>query len=382
MSQGKNASEQREGNEKTILDLIRCHKVQSKTDLTYATGLTYVAVARIVDNLEQQQLIRKNGTRKQAQGKPTAIYELNPHGKYVVAIELADTCLRLMVVDFLGAPLHFIEGEIAEKSSWPITQQIYLVLTQATAHMSSDQLARLAGISLIDSGSEAIELLQIKKMLGELLRVSLPNNPSINPTADWYSRIHIVDRNIAAATAAIALNENLGTKNLLYIAIDQEIDGCFIFHNQVQNHRPEQGRFLANMPIAHLPYTAARNAATTLNDLASLGSLARALFAGDKQLTDKPPSLINLSSLARVQPKPSAWLSQCAQALGIAIESCASIHQLDEVLIASPMPISWQEEIVNNIARQASLPYSCSIRYCPPNDQAALTGSAVCLLTQ
>lgn len=376
MSQGKNASEQREGNEKTILDLIRCHKVQSKTDLTYATGLTYVAVARIVDNLEQQQLIRKNGTRKQAQGKPTAIYELNPHGKYVVAIELADTRLRLMVVDFLGVPLHLIEGPMAETSPWPVTQQIYQLLTQASAHMSSDQLARLAGISLIDSSSEAIELLQIKKMLGELLRVSLPHNPSIHPAADWYSRIHIVDRNIAAATAAIALNENLGTKNLLYIAIDQEIDGCLIFHNQVQNHRPEQGRFLANMPIAHLPYAAARNAVATLNDLASLGSLARVLFAGNNPLSG------NISSLIQGQPKPSAWLTQCAQALAIAIESCASIHQLDEVLIASPMPTSWQEEIVNKIAQQASLPYSCSIRYCAPNDQAALTGSAVCLLTQ
>ena len=376
MSQGKNASEQREVNEKIILDLIRCHKVQSKTDLTYATGLTYVAVARIVDNLEQQQFIRQNGTRKQAQGKPTAIYELNPQGKYVVAIELAGATLRLMVVDFLGAPLHFVEGNIAEQTPWPITQQIYQLLTQATAQMSSEQLTRLAGISLIDSGSNALELLQIKKMLAELLRVSLANTPAINPIADWYSRIHIVERSIAAATAAIALNENLGSKNLLYISIDQEIDGCFVFRNQVQNHRPEQGRFLANMPIAHQPHAAARTPVTTLNDLASLGSLVRELFAGDN------PTSSNLSSLIQMQPKPSHWLNQCAQALAIAIESCASIHQLDEVLLASPMPTSWQEDIVNYITQQASLPYSCNIRYCAPNDQAALTGSAVCLLTQ
>ncbi len=82
MSQGSNSSGLRRYNERVMLTHLRKYRTASKSDLARATNLTPQAVTRIVDDLEQSELVIREGRRLGGLGQPSTLYAINPAGAY------------------------------------------------------------------------------------------------------------------------------------------------------------------------------------------------------------------------------------------------------------------------------------------------------------
>lgn len=370
MSQGQNSSNQREKNESVILSLIRCHQALSKADITRAIGLTYPAVARIVDDLEKQHLIKKEGTLKKTQGKPATLYEINNDGKFAIAVEVQDQTVYVVTVDFHGNPVSTYKHHIETETAKTLGNTIYSALLHSINSLTHQQRTQLKGIGLVECDNNACSMLEVKKCLLEKLKAS--ENQQLNILSKL--PLIISPRGIAAAAAEVLKNPTIISKNILSIFIGNNIDGCFVFSNKIYLQRPHGNNFLASMPISNNDVRAHLSAQSySLNEVCSLGSLERDLIA-----TNQWPIVYTDIAAHTIETRKviNAWIERASSGLAIAIEACASLHQLDEVVVDSAIPCAWLSAIIIKIKnKNTSIPGN-NIRSGLMGENAALIGCA------
>ena len=370
MSQGQNSSSQREKNEKIILLLIRKHQQISKADIAHITCLTYPAVARIVDNLEDKGLVRKKGILKKQIGKPTTIYEINGVGQFAIGIEIRDQKVVIAVIDFQGTPL-IIKESATHLTPINLSNSIYKLLFRIINSLDIEQRQKIIGIGLVNSENENICMLEVKHHLTALLKTQ--NEHSLHNLS-----IIVASHGIATAATEILKNSSAARKNVLYIYIGKGIDGCFIFSNKINLHRPREKKFLASMPIS-----LTRNSVnlvtqySTLNEQSSLDSLQRDLID-----TSQWPIIYSdlMENTSEANIIVMEWIQRAANALAFSIEASASLHQLDEVILGSSIHQAWLSVIVNNIREKVSYQLTDNIRSASTGNNAAIIGSAALLL--
>lgn len=371
MSQGQNSSNLRDKNERLILLLMREHQPLAKADIAQLTGLSYPAVAKIVENLEGKCLIQKKSIQRKARGKPTVQYELQANGRLAIGIEIRDEKFLIAVVNFRGVVLVIQECPVHQQMPLDLASQIYQQTVELVKCLPPEQQRALIGIGLLDSGNEQICMREIKTGLSQRLK-------SQDDQYLYKLMLVIVPAGITAAAAAILKKTTSIKKDALYIHIDRDIDGCFIFADQIILHRPIGKKFLGSMTIALAARS--RTEATqynSLNELSSLASLYRHLGAA---------SVVELTHCDYPKQNPathqliSEWIQDAAAALAFSIESSASLHHLDEIILSSPMPQPWLFSLIDNTKSKVSSLLRDRIRYGLTTDETAITGSAALLL--
>lgn len=371
MSQGQNSSNLRDKNERLILLLMREHQPLTKADMAQLTGLTYAAVARIVENLESKCLILKKGIQRKTRGKPTTQYELHANGRLAIGIEIRDEKILFAVINVHGNILVIQEHPINQEANLNLAEQIYHQLVALVKCLELEQQRALIGIGLLDSGSEQICMREIKARLSQRLK-------SQNDQALYQLVLVVAPAGITAAAAAILKNPTSIKKDALYIQIDRDIDGCFIFANQIILHRPIGKKFLGSMPIALTKHNAINSTPYhSLNELSSLASLCRYLGAASAlALTHCDHS----AQTPETHQLISQWIQNAATALAFSIESSASLHHLDEIILSSPMPQTWLFSLIDNTKSRVSSRLRDRIRSGLTTNETAITGSAALLL--
>ncbi|EIK42962.1 hypothetical protein O59_004280 [Cellvibrio sp. BR] len=371
MSQGQNSSNLRDKNEQLILLLMREHQQLSKADIAQLTGLTYPAVARIVETLESKCLIQKKGIQKKPRGKPTAQYEIRANGRLAIGIEIRENIFLIAVINFHGTILVIQEYPVHQQTNLTLADQIYHQVVELVKCLKLEQQRALIGIGLIDSGDEIICVREIKARLSQ--RLKNQNDQSLYKLV-----LVIVPAGITAAAAEIIKNPTSIKKDSLYIQIDLDIDGCFIFANEINLHRPVEKKFLGSMPIAFAAHS--RTEVTqynSLNEQSSLASLCRHLgVASTLELMHFNYQAQNPATNQII----SAWIQNAASALAFSIETSASLHHLDEIIIVSSMPKTWLFTLIDNVKSQASTLLRNRIRSGLTGDETAIIGSAALLL--
>lgn len=334
--------------------LMREHQPLAKADIAQLTGLTYPAVAKIVENLESKYLIQKKGIQRKARGKPTVQYELHANGRLAIGIEIRDEKILLAVINVHGNILVIQEYPINQEANLNLAEQIYHRIVALVKCLELEQQRALIGIGLLDSGSEQICMREIKARLSQ--RLKSQNDQSLYPFV-----LVIAPAGIAAAAAAILKKPTSIKKDALYIHIDRDIDGCFIFANQIILHRPIGKKFLGSMTIALTDHNAIEPTQYhSLNELSSLASLYRHLGAA---------SAVALTHCDYPEQNPethqliSQWIQNAATALAFSIESCASLHHLDEIILSSSMLQPWLLFLIDNTKSRVSSRLHDRIRY-------------------
>lgn len=87
-------------NRRTVLNYIRRHSVVTKADLAAATGFTFAAVKKIIDELENQKLVRFACIEKRAVGRNSVMYEINPDYGYMLSLYINRRSIHVAVVNF------------------------------------------------------------------------------------------------------------------------------------------------------------------------------------------------------------------------------------------------------------------------------------------
>ncbi|MFC3116075.1 hypothetical protein [Cellvibrio fontiphilus] len=371
MSQGQNSSIQREQNERLILLLMREHRQLSKTDIALLTGLTYPAVARIVDTLATKCLVRKKGTEKKQMGKPTALYEIEANGRLALGIEILSDTLAIAVINFHGNILMIQKHPLKQQTTAAVAEQIYLRVIELVTSMPLEQQRALDGIGIVGSSRDNICLAEITSQLTNQLKSQ--HHQSLHQLTAG-----IATQGIAAAAAELITNPARANKQLLYIYIGNDIDGCFIFANKINHHRPSEKPFLASMPVGLPSQTSGRNTGSdSLNTQASLNSLHRQL-----DLTcASSGNHLDWQQLNPITHKVVAdWFQNAARALAFSIEASASLHQLDEIIISSPISPDWLHTLINQIKDNTSLPLQKKIRSGVAGENKLIIGAAALML--
>ncbi len=86
-------------NRRTVLNYIRRHSFATKAELAASTGFTFAAVKKILDELENQRLVRFAHIEKKAVGRNSAVYEINPDYGYMVSIYMNRKKIYVAVVN-------------------------------------------------------------------------------------------------------------------------------------------------------------------------------------------------------------------------------------------------------------------------------------------
>lgn len=93
-------------NLRLVLQHLFAGEALSRADLARRTALTPATVSNLVGELGREGLIREVGTRRETSqvGKPPTMFEIDPDGRSIVALDLSDPdMLRSAVIDLAGA---------------------------------------------------------------------------------------------------------------------------------------------------------------------------------------------------------------------------------------------------------------------------------------
>ena len=90
----------KENNSKLVMDVIRCRKNISRTELAKRIGMTQASVTNIVNDLIQKGFLIETGEAESNGGRRPILLDINPTVGYVVGINLKATEMCCVVTDF------------------------------------------------------------------------------------------------------------------------------------------------------------------------------------------------------------------------------------------------------------------------------------------
>lgn len=89
-------------NRRSVLNYIRKNKTATKAGLANATGLTFMAIKKILEELETLNLIRPDEMSKGGMGRHAASYAVNENYKYSIGIHINKYATRVAVLNLRG----------------------------------------------------------------------------------------------------------------------------------------------------------------------------------------------------------------------------------------------------------------------------------------
>lgn len=99
---GNNPERSREHNRRVVLDIIRQHGSLGRMEIARRTHLTAQAVANIVEELVEANLVRNTGRRRTSRGQPPVQFAINPEGAATIGVEIATDQMATTVLDLTG----------------------------------------------------------------------------------------------------------------------------------------------------------------------------------------------------------------------------------------------------------------------------------------
>jgi predicted transcriptional regulator len=86
-------------NEAAVLEVLRKHRLLTKTDIVKLTGLTYPTVSKSISSLHEAMLIQESGEGASRGGRPPLLYSFNPRAGVIVGVQIEKKRLSLGAFD-------------------------------------------------------------------------------------------------------------------------------------------------------------------------------------------------------------------------------------------------------------------------------------------
>lgn len=351
MSQGSNSSGLRRYNERVMLTYLRKFRTASKSDLARATNLTPQAVTRIVDDLEQAELVVREGRRLGGLGQPSTLYTLNAAGAYSIGIKIGRRDLELLLLDFTGRMLTNFKREFDQPDPDYILEQISELLPQLCATLDRSAQKKLRGVGVAMPwflGAWPNDLEMASDLSARWRDINL--SEEIAKCTDL--PIFFENDGAAAAIAELQLGVGRDISDFLYVNIGAFIGGGLVLHSNLEPGVHGNTAELASMPVPHSELFGtqpSKGGFDLLTQRASLLTLRR-------YLNDKGIPISHIGELpehidqARIFVQE--WMDDCADALVYAFMSAISILDLKAIVIDANLPRFIIEELVAMVDRR------------------------------
>lgn len=89
-------------NRKTVIDILRMSAPINKAEIARRAGLSVPTVMKIVDEFDQNDLIRKVGKGESSAGKKPELLELVEDAYYIVGVDMGRSHIKVIVMDMAG----------------------------------------------------------------------------------------------------------------------------------------------------------------------------------------------------------------------------------------------------------------------------------------
>lgn len=89
-------------NRRSVLNYIRKNKTVTKAGVAQATGLTFMAIKRILEELEELKLIRYDEMDKTGMGRHALSYAINENYKYTIGIHINKYVTSIAILNLRG----------------------------------------------------------------------------------------------------------------------------------------------------------------------------------------------------------------------------------------------------------------------------------------
>ncbi len=217
-------------NRRAVLNYIREHKTATKAGLAAATGLTFAAIKKILDELERSNLVRSSSIEKKGVGRNSLSCELNPDYGYIVAVYINRKAIDVAVLS-MGKQVLSRRKLPMENRVLTQNQLIESILRAASEVMKEAGLAkdRYIGVGIGVPGPIDVD----KGMI-----LTPPNMPVLHylPLKDIMEAKLGLPVYIQKDANVIALGEYWSiprTKNLIYLDIDMGIGSGIIINGSL-----------------------------------------------------------------------------------------------------------------------------------------------------
>jgi predicted NBD/HSP70 family sugar kinase len=100
---GSNPERNRTHNRRVVLDVVRTHGALGRTEIARLTRLTPQAVANIVGDLCDEDMLVEVGRRRAGRGQPPIQFAVNPEGPMTAGAEIAIDRIATVLLDLAGS---------------------------------------------------------------------------------------------------------------------------------------------------------------------------------------------------------------------------------------------------------------------------------------
>lgn len=353
MAKGSNSSRLRKYNVRVLLTAMRRADVISKAELARYSNLTPQAVTRIVDELEQSNLIIRQGRRFGVQGQPSTLYSIDPTGAYSIGIKVGRHNMQLVLMDFGGAVLDRITHEYDYPEAQYLLSKLAGGITSLTGKLPSVMRERITGIGIAmpwfigawqeKTGMSKVEVKRWEEMNFPQEVMKLTDLP-----------VFFENDCSAAAIAELQFGNGKLANNFLYILVGTFVGGGLVLNGALESGIHGNAGALASMPVPRSELYGGNEAIHEFDFLLNRASIFVLMeyLTAHGVVIDNLNQIKDLTNHKQAKPLIKAWLHDCADALAYAILSSVSVLDLEIVIIDAFLPKLLVNELVNLVNRR------------------------------
>lgn len=145
---GGNAGRNRSHNRRVILEFVRANEPAGRAEIARSCGLSTQAVSNITQSLVSDGLLRQDGFRTGARGKPVMRYCFNAQGAFAVGMELRPDALITAVLNLAGERIYSNRVELADASPENAVPLVQSQLQEAIS-VSGHERSQLLGCGIV-----------------------------------------------------------------------------------------------------------------------------------------------------------------------------------------------------------------------------------------
>lgn len=147
-SLGGNSGRNRSHNRRVVLEFIHANEPAGRADIARSSGLSTQAVSNICESLVLDGLLREDGFRTGARGKPVMRYRFDGERAFSIGIELRPDALITAVLSLSREQIYASRIDLADASPDHAVPQIQRQVELAMKHIGRDR-SHLLGVGVV-----------------------------------------------------------------------------------------------------------------------------------------------------------------------------------------------------------------------------------------
>ena len=216
-------------NTSIILEALKSSEPMTRNDLAKATGLSSPTVTKITNDLIELGIVQDIGTRDSSGGRPPSLIELNKDGGFVVGVNIGNTHITSIAVNFAGEIIKNISNPLPScVNDLSILSTTLSTIAETISSLKKTR-SQLFGIGVGVFGNVDPE----EGIIIHASNISWENVPIRSILADAYNVPIYVDE----STRLLCFAEKwFGSakqfENILCLRIGDDIDACLMLNGQ------------------------------------------------------------------------------------------------------------------------------------------------------